>query len=252
MGLIKGFIMSLGMFSILPVPKNSWDEKSMPLVIPFLPLVGVFIGLIWYGLSFLLLTLSIPLMIQSVMILFMPFILNGFIHLDGYMDTADAVFSRRSLDEKKRILKDPHTGAFAVIAVVSLFLFQFSAVYSMIDIQKNLLQFIFIPVISRSIACFAVLHLKPVFETGYAASFKSGKKPGYTVFICILMLTCFSAAWALLGLAMLSLLTGAIAGLLTMWYLCKQFKGISGDLSGCIITISELAALLCVALLLWL
>jgi len=54
MNLIKGFIMSLGMFSIIPVPKNSWNDKYMALVIPNLPLVGVLIGLLWYGLAYAL------------------------------------------------------------------------------------------------------------------------------------------------------------------------------------------------------
>jgi len=249
MGFIKGFIMSLGMYSIIPVPKNSWDEKNKHFVLQSLPLVGAIIGLIWYGLSLLILPLFMPIMLKSVLILFIPFFLSGFIHLDGYMDTADAVFSRRSLDEKKRILKDTHVGAFAVFAVSALLLFQLSAVYSIATSQNSVLLFIFIPVVSRCIACIAVFRMKQVFETGYAASFRNGTKPIHTIFICILMLICFIAAWFLVGITALPLLTGAIAGLLTMWYLYRQFQGISGDLSGCIITVSELAALICLALL---
>jgi len=236
------------MYSIIPVPKKSWNEKYMPIVLPALPVVGVLLGIIWFGLSLLIISLPVPLMIKSSIILLIPFILSGFLHLDGYMDTADAVFSRRSIDEKKRILKDPHTGAFAVIAVAGLFIFQFSAVYSIIEEQRNLLILVFVPVISRCIASIAALRLKSAFDTGYGASFKRGTKPGHGIFVCLLTLLVFTASWFLFGFAALPLLGGVFAGVLTAWYLYKQFQGISGDLCGCIITVCELTALLCIAI----
>jgi len=249
MKLIQGFVMSIGMFSIIPVPMKSWNDKSLPIVLPTLPLVGALIGAIWYGLSYLLSLLSLPLMLESVIVLFIPLILSGCIHLDGYMDTADAVLSRRDHEEKKRILKDPHTGAFAVIAVIVLIMFQFSAVYTLIDAQKGLLIFTFIPVISRCIASIAGLNMKLISETGINASFKNGTNPGHTVFTCILLLICCTSAWLTLGVSALPLLAGAVVGTITVWYLYTQFKGISGDLCGCVITVSELSALICFALL---
>ena len=249
MRFIKGFIMSLGMFSIIPVPKNSWGDKQMPFVMPALPLVGALIGLGWYGLSVVMSTLSAPPVISCAIILFIPFILSGFVHLDGYMDTADAVFSRRSLDEKKLILKDPHTGAFAVIALAVLLILQFCAVYTIIGELKNLLVFAFIPVISRCIVCIAALNMESVFDSGYNASFKNGTKPGHTVFICWLLLICYAAAWFLLGFAALPLLIGTAVGFFMVCYLYSQFRGISGDLCGCIITVTELSVLLGMALI---
>jgi len=249
MRIIRGFIMSLGMFSIMPVPKSSWDDKYSSLVIPALPVVGLLIGLLWYGISFALSISHIPLMIKSAVILCIPFVLSGFIHLDGYMDTADAVFSRRSEDEKKRILKDPRTGAFAVITLVGLMLFQFCAVHTIIDMQKELLTFAFIPVVSRCVAGIAALRLKPVFEAGYAYSFRTGAKNGYTIFICVLMILCCTVAWLTLGITASPLFAGVAAGIITACYLYKQFHGISGDLSGCTITVSEFAALLCMVLI---
>jgi adenosylcobinamide-GDP ribazoletransferase len=249
MRFVKGFIMSLGMYSIIPVPGSSWNDKYMPLVIPSLPVVGALIGVIWYGLAVAVSTLPVPLMIKSVMILFIPFILTGFIHLDGYMDTADAVFSRRGIEEKKRILKDPHTGAFAVIALAGLLLTQFSAVYSAVESQKGLLIFAFIPVMSRCVAGIAALCIKPVFETGFIVSFKKNTKTGSTVFICLLLAACCAASWFTLGFAALPLLVAITAGVVTVRYLYRQFKGISGDLCGCVITISELTAMFCLAII---
>ena len=249
MNLIKGFIMSLGMFSIIPVPKKSWNEKHLALVIPGLTLVGIIIGFIWYGLALALSYLSLPLLIQAAVLLFAPFFLSGFLHADGFMDTADAVFSRKSPEEKKRILKDTAAGAFAVTAIIMLVLFQFCAVLTILDSQKPLLIFIFIPAVSRCITGIAMLNLKPVFETGYYAMFIKETKPRHTVFICFFAVLVLFAAWYILGISALPLLAGAVFGIITTVYLHKQFKGLSGDLCGCIITLSEFAALLCMALI---
>lgn len=50
----------------------------------------------------------------------LPWLVTGFMHLDGYMDVCDAVLSRRELATRQRILKDSHCGAFAVIGMVLL------------------------------------------------------------------------------------------------------------------------------------
>jgi len=249
MGWVKGFLMSLGMFSILPVRKDSWDEKYKSLVIPSMPLVGLIIGVIWYGLTVILREISAPPLILCAVSLFLPFILSGFIHTDGYMDTADAVLSRRDLDEKKRILKDPNVGAFAVLAVIVLIISQFCAVQTILGEYKTLVAFIFIPVVSRSIAGMALLGMKPLFDTGFSAIFRSGTGPRHSAFILLTLIIVLSLARLLPGNIVLPLVVEIIASALTAFYLYRQFHGISGDLCGCVITVGEFAALICMALL---
>lgn len=60
----------------------------------------------------------------------LPWLVTGFMHLDGYMDVCDAVLSRRELATRQRILKDSHCGAFAVIGMVLLALCQWSVFLS--------------------------------------------------------------------------------------------------------------------------
>ena len=165
--------MSLGMFSSIPCPYRPWNEKARHLMLVFLPVVGLVIGLLWYGIYFLMDKINVPLQLQSAVLALYPFIITGFIHLDGFMDTADAILSRRPLEEKLRILKDPHTGAFAVISVAILFVFCYasmSAVIEQINFKQSLgipqgdsmLSLIFIPVISRCGSALAVLAGRPL------------------------------------------------------------------------------------------
>ena len=58
-----------------------------------------------------------------------PWLATGFLHLDGFMDSCDAILSRRDLEERRRILKDPHTGSFAVISLVILTILSLGAFY---------------------------------------------------------------------------------------------------------------------------
>ena len=45
-------------------------------------------------------------------------LVTGGIHMDGYMDTMDALHSYGNREKKLEILKDSHIGAFAVIMTV--------------------------------------------------------------------------------------------------------------------------------------
>jgi adenosylcobinamide-GDP ribazoletransferase len=240
--------MSIGMFSVLPVPKQHWDERSLPWVIPFFPVVGGLIGLLWYAAT--LFATKFPLPLQSVTILLVPFFLSGFLHLDGYIDTADAFFSRRNLEEKKRILKDPHVGAFAVVAVICLLLIQFCTIQTIVIEKKTIFVFIFIPIISRCLTGIVLLTMKPMAETGYLAMFRANTKPVHTFFTAVILAITLITAFILGGHTVLfALVTVIISALIISFYLYREFQGLSGDLCGCIVSVSEMTGLLYVAIL---
>jgi adenosylcobinamide-GDP ribazoletransferase len=246
--MIKALLMSVSMFSVLPVPKRHWDEHCLPWVIPFFPAVGGLIGCLWYVTT--LFTTELPLPLQSVIVLLIPFFLSGFLHLDGYIDTADAFFSRQNLEEKKRILKDSHVGAFGVIAVICLLLIQFCIIQTIISEKKTMIAFIFIPVISRCVTGIALLNMKPMSKTGYAVMFGANTKPIHTLFILTLFITVIIFAFLLGNNAMwFGLVTVIVSALVTLVYLNRQFQGLSGDLCGCVVSVSEMFGLLCVAIL---
>ena len=50
-----------------------------------------------------------------------PFFVTGGIHLDGMLDTADALSSWRPMERRIEILKDSHAGAFAILICVVYF-----------------------------------------------------------------------------------------------------------------------------------
>ena len=84
----------------------------------FLPAVGLEIGAIWALLAWLCRYLALPAPVAGVALGAYPFVVTGFIHLDGFMDVTDAVRSCRDLARRREILKDSHVGSFAVIGAV--------------------------------------------------------------------------------------------------------------------------------------
>lgn len=266
---IQAFFMSLGMFSAIPCPYRPWNEKARHLMLVFLPAVGLVIGLIWYGIYLLTDRINISLPLQAAVLMLYPYLITGFIHLDGFMDTADAILSRRSLEEKLRILKDPHTGAFAVISVGILFIVCFASMLSAmervqlkqaLDIAEDdlMLVLILIPVITRCCSSIAVLAGKPLVHSQYKEK-APGRKPVAAVIAVSLMgLSAILASLAIgagyfvqeaVYMIPLVLAGAAIGYLASMFGAVRQLKGVSGDLAGYALTIGEAAAIVVLALL---
>ena len=57
---LRAFAMCQSMFCALPCPWQVWDEEARPLMLAFLPLVGLEIGLLWAGLAWLCGALGMP------------------------------------------------------------------------------------------------------------------------------------------------------------------------------------------------
>ena len=171
-----------------------------------------------------------------------PWLVTGFMHLDGYMDVCDAVLSRRDLATRQRILKDSHCGAFAVICMVLLAMTQWSAFLSMET--APLLPLALIPVASRAAAAVAVLTLQPMRTSQYSAMTRGGAP---VVFAAIVLA-------AVCGLSVLlwdsfAPLAAAVCYWLAAWYAFRQLDGMSGDVSGFALTIAELGG--AAVLVLW-
>lgn len=241
--------MSLGMFCAIPLPFQLWDDKCMNLMLPCFPLIGVLIGAIWWGVAELLIFSGIHIVLVSAVLSIIPFLLPGFLHLDGYMDTSDAVLSRRPLEDKLRILKDPHTGAFAVIMLAVLFLLQFAALYAVVEKEKYLVLLVIIAVISRCGSSMAILCLKAMPQSGYANMFKNNTSVSHKIFIIFIAVCAIATSFIFAGFYGIIVAAAAILGYIgAIAYSYRDLKGISGDLAGYAIVISELCGLIALAI----
>ena len=238
-----GFMMSWGMFLAIPCPCRIWDEKARPHMVACLPLTGGVVGLVWAAMAWLLQRLGCPAPLRAVLLAAAPWLVTGFLHLDGYMDVCDALLSRRDLAMRQKILKDSHCGAFAVICMVLLAACQ-CALFAGAP-WLRLLPLGALPVASRACASVAVQRLRPMGTSQYAAM-KRG-----TGLQLVFPLVCLLAACVvppvLCGAAGLAPLAAAAGYCLAVWRGFRQLDGMSGDISGFGLTLGELAgaAVLC-------
>lgn len=257
MKLITGFFMAWGNFCAIPCPCKLWDEKARKLMLVMFPVIGLVIGLLWYGLYWLLSFLSLPLPLFAAIMTAYPFIVSGCIHLDGFMDCNDAILSRRPLEERQRILKDSHVGAFAVIAAILLFMVFFASMWSMGE-KENPAAFwylIFAPVLARAGSAEAVLTKKPLSTSQYQPSFDKEENRGCKwslIFIWILAAAAMAAGgygiwgeWTFAPAAAVQLAVSLASGA----YARKQLGGMSGDIAGFMLVWSELAAVIWLAVI---
>ena len=237
--------MSFGMFCAIPLRFRVWDEACAGLMLPCFPLVGAVIGAVWYGAAWLMAISGVHNVFAAAVTAVAPFILSGFLHLDGYADTSDAVLSRRPFEEKLRILKDPHMGVFSVVMIAVLFLLQFAAVYAVIDRGIPLAPLVVIPVVSRCCAALALLCLDTMPQSGYGTLFRQNARAVHRIFVAAIAVSAVALAWLFTGALGLATVILTVAGFTAaMAYVRAEFNGVSGDLAGFSLVVSELCGLI--------
>ena len=244
--IITGFFMSWGMFCSIPCPLKIWSEESKLHSVVMLPVLGLILGIVWTAVTYVLGVLNITWLLTAAVITVCPYLLSGFIHLDGFMDCCDAILSRRDLPERQRILKDSHTGAFAVICVVIVFLLGFGALSGFTG--KNVWMLLFLPSASRCASAVAVLSFKPIGHSGYAKAFDAERK-GFKIAAWFILAVFAVLPVVIFGVSGFYALIAQAVSFIAILYGRAQLGGMSGDISGYGITIGELAGAIALAVL---
>ena len=233
-----GFMMSWGMFLAIPCPCRIWDEKARPHMVACLPLTGGVVGLVWAAMAWLLQRLGCPAPLRAVLLAAAPWLVTGFLHLDGYMDVCDALLSRRDLAMRQKILKDSHCGAFAVICVDLLLLLSV-ALFATAEWSKVWRPLLFLPAAARGPAALAVLSLSPMGGSSCAGGFQAqvGRIHRLTAAALTVIFPVLSAA--LFGIPGLCAAAAACGSALALRCGVRQLGGMSGDISGFAVTVGE-------------
>ncbi len=240
--IFKGIITAFSMYSTIPMPQLKWDKNSMKYAMCFFPLVGAIIGGLIYLLSFICSYFELNAILFSAGMVLIPLLISGAIHLDGFIDTSDALYSRRELEKKLEILKDPHVGAFGVIMCVTYLILQFGLYGQLYNNTKYIMLIVIGYVLSRSLSGLSIVSFKTAKNTGLAHIFSSNAdKKTVKIVLSIYILILFTL------MLLVDLVVGGIAILVSaIWFLLykrlcyKQFGGLTGDLAGYFLQILEL------------
>ena len=245
---LRAMMMSFTMFCAVPCPFHTWEEESRPLMTLFLPMVGAFIGGLWTLAAFVVRWLSLPALVGGAVLCAFPFLITGGIHFDGFLDVTDAVKSWRDLEERRRILKDPHVGSFAVLGAALLFIAQF-ALFASSKKEANLFALLLIAIVSRCIAALAVTVLRPMETSEYAGMYRKGIKVSHIVILSAALVCAVTLGFVFLGKYGFVSVAELVGYGLSLLRAFRSLNGMSGDVSGYAMTIAELCGITVFALI---
>lgn len=248
----KSIVVAFSMYSKIPMPRFNWGSDDMKYHLCFFPWVGAFIGAIEFLGFFLFKKFGLDSILFYLLAIALPIIVTGGFHIDGYMDTMDAVHSYQNKEKKLEILKDPHIGAFSVIMIILYFLvaiafaFQIRACYGAVVIAFSFFN-------SRCLSGISVLCFPKAKKNGmaYTESETGSKK---IVFVSLIIQFLFSNIllfyfiWPKYIYGIVSIVSFLLC---YIHYYCmskKNFGGITGDLSGYFVVFSELINLICISM----
>ena len=178
---------------------------------------------------------------RGVVFTLIPIIITGGIHMDGFMDTMDALGSWGDREKKLEILKDSHAGAFAILGM-GCYLMWSVAVWS--ELPAEVLRVCGVSfVLSRALSGFSVVTFPAARNSGLLKMFQDGaQKKVVRITMCLYV----AAAVIMMAVMNARAMTGAVTGVMIafLYYIVvsrKQFGGVTGDLAGFFLETAELA-----------
>ena len=256
---MRGFRSALGFLTLIPVGSGEeTDVRGLSSARAWFPAVGLLLGTALAGIDLLLrwayavgstngvgVPAAAPILTGVVVVVALV-VMTRALHLDGFMDTCDALLGGSSPEGRRRILKDPRVGAFAVTGVVCLLLLKVVAVSALPD-QVRPWVLILAPCISRG-AMLLVMEMFPyVGGDGLGAVFLKQPGRGPLVFGTTLTLLAgivLAGPWSLVVLALAALSAWSIGAFAT-----RLLGGATGDIYGAVNETVEAVTFLCAALL---
>lgn len=243
MNILRSFAIAMAMYSKIPMPRVEWNEKNMKYAMCFFPVVGAVTGGISFLLGKLMLSHSCGKLLFSIVMTWIPLLITGGIHMDGFMDTMDALHSYGEREKKLEILKDPHSGAFAIIGICG-YLMCSVALWSVVD--TSMLPVIAMGyVLSRTLSGLSIVSFPAAKNSGLAKTFQDGAAKARVRVCMLIYLPVIAIGMIVWGQSMgaVAFAAAILVFVYYRWMSNKQFGGITGDLAGYFLQLCELGIL---------
>ena len=210
------------------VRQTVWTAEDFGRSTRFFPLVGLVLGICYALAAWLLLYALGMRSLTAALLLILPLLLTGGLHADGFMDTADGVFSGRDRARKLEIMKDSRVGAFGVVSFVMLMFVQYALLSDLAPMLFVPALFV-MPIIGRLAMVLAVACFPYAREDGMGKTF-ADMADRSTVVIAALTTAILVLPWGALAAA--ALVLGTLFALLFCRMITNVLGGVTGDVSG--------------------
>lgn len=245
----NSFKIAFSMFSKIPMPQADWTKENMKYMFVFFPWIGFVIGGLSISAGYFGNLLGFEQSFVNVILLLIPIVVTGGIHVDGLLDTADALASWQERKRRLEILKDSHAGAFAVITACVYFIAYYGA-YSQINGNMTVLFIVGMGfMVSRCFSGIGVLTLPKAKADGTVAEFSRQSKEIVVRNVLIVYLVLLTAGMVSVDVVMgaAAIFTALFVFLYYRYIALKYFGGTTGDLSGFFLCLCEVSITLVLA-----
>ncbi|MEQ2722988.1 adenosylcobinamide-GDP ribazoletransferase [Phascolarctobacterium faecium] len=208
--------------------RTDWRDEDFSRSVPYFPLVGLVIGFLLAAVNYSLFYIETPLFLRVTLLLLAEIIITGGLMYDGFMDTADGVFSARSRERMLEIMKDSHVGSNAVLAIIILLLLKIAAY---LELSGETLTWVLLTmsVATRTFMVVFIVNFPYARKEGIGNMFTKYAKPFYT-YIAFAVCAGIIAACGLQYLAVAGICFAVT--LIIAQYLKTQLGGLTGDTYG--------------------
>ena len=247
----NSFKIAFAMFSKIPMPQADWSEENMRYMLCFFPFVGVAVGAVTLAAEWICRYIGMSNGFTAAVLVLVPVLVTGGIHVDGLLDTSDALSSWREREKRLEILKDSHAGAFAVITACVYFMAMYGGMNQITEMEDQTILYILAVgyVVSRCFSGIGVITLPKANASGTVAEFsrKARDKRVRNILVLYLIMLAGLLLWIqpVWGAAVF-----ITALLVFCFYKCKAMKyfgGTTGDLSGYFLCLCEVWIVLVLA-----
>ncbi|MBI9011089.1 MAG: adenosylcobinamide-GDP ribazoletransferase [Clostridiales bacterium] len=231
---MKRLILMLQFLTKLPLPfEIDAKEEDFSKGIIYFPIVGLVIGALMAGLYIGLSALT-NVMIASVLVIIFEMFITGGLHLDGLADTFDGLYSYRDKERMLEIMKDSRVGTNGVLVLIANIVLKIVLLVS-IDPEMVPTLLLLMPVVSRLMVVVLSAISKYARNNGMGGFF-IGKTTKLQLAITIVLVLVMHLIY-LEGLFLLGMII--ILTLIYRYHVYSKIDGITGDVLGATVEMSE-------------
>lgn len=234
------FALALSFLTVLPVNPKDAPLLQLGRAARFFPLVGLLLGALLTSAHFVFSTFFNPLLAATLTVALWA-VLTGGLHLDGLADCCDGLLAATTPERRLEIMRDPRVGAFGVVGVV---LFLMAKVTALATLPSTSVFFAIYGATLLARWLIVIVAREPLARTGgLADDFRRGLTRE-----TLLLATLVPAAFLLFGVVEIRVLIAGVLAYGGAWLIGRfaraRLGGITGDVLGLTVEISELIVLL--------
>lgn len=235
--------MGLALTQLTFVPlRLTWPDDERPDVAPWYPWVGVILGFVLL-LSTWVVGFAGTAALSALTGILVLAAVTRLLHWDGLADVGDAWFAPR--DRRLEIMRDTHTGAFGAF-VLAFALLTYYVLLEGVLASGSTPEWglVGVPVFGRMAATFAAWFGTPVRSEGLGAAVSGRPSWSGVAIACVALV---AAAVVVVSVGGYPLWTPVVCALLAMvvpYLIALRFGGVTGDVMGASVIVTELGTLL--------